>query len=117
MTNNNATSKGRIPSRRKELHGKELPHVQLNMPDALRSVNVNEIKLAKTYRRLLNRKRATEKTPDAKLLLDTVRDCAELLDPPRETESVPENAVIQLVHNVARPDYEAGPAAPPEKSL
>jgi hypothetical protein len=88
------------------LHAPEVPQAQLKMPDALRSVNVNEIKLAKTYRRLLNRRKATEKTPDAKLLLDTVRDCAKILEPLREAEGLPDNAVIQLVHNVARPDGE-----------
>ncbi|MGA8075743.1 MAG: hypothetical protein WB995_19870 [Candidatus Acidiferrales bacterium] len=99
------------------LHAPEGPQVQLKMPDALRSVNVNEIKLAKTYRRLLNRRKATEKTPDAKLLLDTVRDCARILEPLREAEGVPENAVIQLVHNVARPDREAEPDAPVGEGL
>jgi len=99
------------------LHAAEVAQEPMKMPDALRSVNVNEIKLAKTYRRLLNRRKATEKTPDAKLLLDTVRDCARILEPLREPDGLPDNAVIQLVHNVARPDLEEAPDAAVAESL
>jgi len=88
------------------------PTQHLKMSEAMRVEGVDETTVAKTYRSLLGRASAESTTADAKLLLDTVRDCAKILEPPTEAEGLPENAVIQLVHNVARPDHDTAPKPP-----
>jgi hypothetical protein len=93
------------------------PTSHLKMSEAMRAEGVDEATVAQTYKSLLERASAKSTTADAKLLLDTVRDCAKILEPPSEAEGLPENAVIQLVHNVARPDLEAESDAPPGKGL
>ena len=80
------------------------------MSEALRIEGVDESAVAKTYRALLQRQESNTTTQDAKLLLETARDCAELLDPPRGSDEIPANAVVQLIHNVPRPDREVAPA-------
>jgi hypothetical protein len=88
------------------------PARHLKMSEAMRVEGVDESTVAKTYKSLLGRASAQSSTAEAKLLLDTVRDCAKILEPPSDAEGLPENAVIQLVHNVARPDHETASGPP-----
>jgi hypothetical protein len=92
------------------------PKRRLRMADAMRIEGVDESVVAKTYKCLIERKSAAQSTAqDAKLLLDTARDCVKILDPPRESDEIPANAIVQLIHSVPRPDHDAMPALdPPE---
>jgi len=76
------------------------------MADAMRIEGVDELEVARTYKSLLRRTNSDASTQDAKLLLETARDCAKILDPTRGTDEIPANAVVQLIHNVPRPDRE-----------
>ncbi len=105
-----STTKTQMSGVPSELSPQDKPKRRLQMSDALRIEGVDEIAVAKTYRALLGRENSDATTQDAKLLLETARDCAELLDPPRGSDEIPANAVVQLIHNVPRPDREALPA-------
>jgi hypothetical protein len=105
-----STTKPQMSAVLSELPAQDKPKRRLKMSDALRIEGVDETAVAKTYRALLGRTDSDASTQDAKLLLETARDCAELLDPPRGSDEIPANAVVQLIHNVPRPDREALPA-------
>jgi hypothetical protein len=76
----------------------------MKMPDALRAEGVDECALAVTYKSLLKRVKATEQTVDAKLLLETARDCVKILEPSRA--SPPGDGNFQLVHFIPRPNRD-----------
>lgn len=79
------------------------PKRRVKMCDALRGEGLDEVAMAKQYKVLLGRPYKKEETPDAKLALDIVRDCVKILEP-RAAEGIPANSVVQLVHNIPRPD-------------
>lgn len=85
----------------------EKPHRRVRMCDALRAEGVNESVIAQTYRDLLERTSAEGSTQYAKLLLETARDCVEILDPADQSDEIPANAIVQLIHNVPRPERDA----------
>jgi hypothetical protein len=105
-----STTKPQISAGASELPAEENCKRRLKMPDAMRIEGVDETAIAKTYKSLLERTGADATTQDAKLLLETARDCAKILDPPRGTDEIPANAVVQLFHNVPRPDRDAPPS-------
>ena len=105
-----STTKPQMSVNPSELPPQERPKRRVRMSDALRIEGVDEIAVAKKYRALLDRQNCDATTQDAKLLLETARDCAELLDPPRGSDEIPANAVVQLIHNVPRPDRDFLPA-------
>ena len=106
-----STTKPQISAGGTELPAEDKRKRRLKMSDVMRIEGVDETAVAKTYKSLLERAGADATTQDAKLLLETARDCAKLLDPPRGTDEIPANAVVQLFHNVPRPDRDA-PSAP-----
>src|SRR5277367_1638354 len=105
-----STTKPQMSPNPSEVPPQERPKRRLRMSEALRIEGVDESAVAKTYRALLGRTNCDATTQDAKLLLETARDCAELLDPPRGSDEIPANAVVQLIHNVPRPGRDVPPA-------
>jgi hypothetical protein len=110
-----STTKPQISAVPSELPTDDKPKRRLRMADAMRIEGVDETAVAKTYRSLLGRKTSADTTQDAKLLLETARDCAEILEPPSESDEIPANAIVQLIHSVPRPDRDVtGRIVPPE---
>lgn len=105
-----STTKPQMSADASELQRPDRPNHRLRMSDALRIEGVDEVAVAKTYRALLVRQEPNATTQDAKLLLETARDCAKLLEPQRGSDEIPGNAVVQLIHNVPRPDRDVLPA-------
>jgi hypothetical protein len=79
---------------------------RMKMPDALRAAGVDEFAIASTYKLLLDRQTADKTIQDAKLLLDTARDCAKILEPQHGSNSNDGN--FQLIHHIPRPNRPAG---------
>jgi len=79
---------------------------RMKMPDALRAAGVDEFAVASTYKKLLERNSAEKTIQDAKLLLDTARDCAKILEPQHGSNS--NDANFQLIHHIPRPDRQPG---------
>jgi len=70
--------------------------------EAMRARGLDETKVAETYAAVLDT--LIEKKPSStieKLLVDVLKECTRLLEPPTGEESKP--ARIRLVHKVARP--------------
>jgi hypothetical protein len=100
-----STTEVQISAAFSELPLSEKPMRRLKLAEAMRLEGVDETAVAKTYRTLLDRKGPSDTTQDAKLRLETLRDCAEILDPPRSSDEIPENAIVQMIHSVPRPDW------------
>ena len=99
------TTKAQISAATSELAPADKPMRRLKLADAMRIEGVDESAVARTYGALLVRESAGGTTQDAKLRLEAARDCAEILDPPQGSDEIPENAIVQMIHSVPRPDW------------
>lgn len=104
-----STTKSQISAAGPESPDSEKPKQRLRMSDAMRIEGMDERAVAKTYKSLLERKSAQDTTQDAKLLLEIARDCVEILEPAHESDEIPANAIVQLIHNVPRPERDVTP--------
>ena len=101
-----STTKSQSGAPPAELLASEKPKRRLRMADAMRMEGVDECVVAKTYKSLLERTKENDTAQGAKLLLETARDCVEILEPADESDEIPANAIVQLIHNVPRPERD-----------
>ena len=80
------------------------PRARMRLPAALRKTGLDEWKVAWLLNFKIHCLAQSAKSSDNKLLLDYLKEAARHLDPASSRAASQENAAIEIVHDVPRPD-------------
>ena len=90
----------------KELEEPQQPRARMRLRAVMRKIGLDEWRVAWLLAFKIHCLAQSTKSTDNKLLLDYLKEAARHLDPASARITQPETAVIEVVHDVPRPDRD-----------